>query len=345
MKKTLLSLFAIGFSVVAVAQTNGRIFKPGHTINSNEVVIKPQSITAGTSAITCDTLSTITTTALGVGAASSDTATPGCSPNAGYVYGTNCYGDLEKANFFAASMYSVMSTPQITGVIVAFYNNLTEGTGGAPTGTVGLNIYGGTAATAAPGAALGSTVATLAQITAAHTTTNTIFFYTFDFATPINAPVSGGFYASVAVPTTPGDTAALVNQASAPVNLAWEMWSDLSWHSISSAWGTNGNLLILPKICGTTTTGISENLGLSKNVTVMPNPTTGLVNVVVTLATKENLTISISNALGQVVMSNNYNSIYNDLISLDLSGQNNGVYFVTVSNGKDKMVQKLVLNK
>ena len=105
------------------------------------------------------------------------------------------------------------------------------------------------------------------------------------------------------------------------------------------------SILMLPKMCGTLVSGISENLGLSKNITILPNPTTGLVNIAVILQDKENLNVSITNTLGQVLINNKYDGISNDLLNFDLSHFNNGVYFVTVSNGKDKMVQRLVLNK
>lgn len=342
MKKTLLSFFAVGLTVAAVAQTNGRLVKSNKIFTTSQ--IQPVSITAKATAAICDTISTITSTNITVAAAGSDTATPGCSPNAGYVYGSNCYGDLEKANFFAASMYSLVPTAKVYDVIVGLYNAGTEGTGGAGTTTVGVNIYSGTNPATAPGTNLGSTVATMAQITAAHTSTNPLFFYKFTFASPITLPTSGGFFASVTCPTTAGDTIAIISESGAAANLAWEYWSDATWHSISSAWGTNGNLLVMPVICDMSPAGINES-ALNKNITVLPNPTSGLVNVVVTLASKEDLTISVSNALGQTVINNEYNSIVNDMISLDLGSLNNGVYFVTVSNGKDKMVKKVVLNK
>ena len=77
----------------------------------------------------------------------------------------------------------------------------------------------------------------------------------------------------------------------------------------------------------------------------MPNPSTGLVNVSVALANSQDLTLTVTNALGQVIVNNNYNSVLTEVISLDLTNQSKGVYFVTVSNGKDKMVQRLILNK
>jgi len=345
MKKTLLTIASIGLSVCAFAQLNGKLVK-NTSIFANSTLAQ-QSITAGSTSILCDTISTLTTSSLTISGAGSDTATPGCSPSAGYVFGSNCYQDAEKANFFNASLYSNLSGATVSGVIVGFFQTGTRGTIGAPTTTVGMTLYNGTNATTTPSTAIGGTVATLGAITAAHTTTANIFYYTFDFATPLAIPATGGFFASLVVPVTAGDTAVVFNQTAAPTNLCWEKWSDGTWHDMSIAWGstTKGSLLFLPKLCGAIVTGISQNLGLSSKVTILPNPTTGLVNVAVILQDKENLSVTVSNTLGQVLVNNKYDGISNDLLSLDLSSFNNGVYFVTVSNGKDKMVQRLVLSK
>lgn len=342
MKKILFSAIVIATSLTAFSQVNGRIAKSGPSLNTPVIIDQP-SINSSL-AISCTTLTTLSSTSLSVGGASSDTTTPGCSPNAGYVYGNNCYGDKEKANFFAASSYSLYTGANVTSVIVGFFQSGTEGTGGVSTHTVGMTLYNGTNVTTAPGTAIGSTVATLGAIAAAHTGTTNVFYYTFNFAAPLTAPTTGGFYASLVLPTAAGDTAVVANQTSAPANKAWEKWSDDSWNSIATAWGTNGNLLILPILCGTYTS-ISENLGLSNNVKVLPNPTSGLVNVVFTLANEENVVVSVSNTLGQVVSNSKFDGISNKMVSLDIANQPNGVYFVTISNGKDKMVQRLILNK
>lgn len=343
MKKILFSAIVIATSFTSFSQVNGRIAKSGQLLNMPVPANQP-SINSSL-AVSCTTLTTLTTTTLSINGASSDTATPGCSPKAGYVYGTNCYGDKEKANFFASSLYSLYSGANITGVIVGFFQKGTAGTGGVITNTVGMTVYNGTNATTMPGTVIGSTVATLGAIVAAHTGTNNVFYYTFNFTTPLTAPTAGGFYASLVVPNTPGDTAVVANETSASANLAWEKWSDNSWNDMSIAWsGSKGSLLILPILCGTYTS-ISENLGLSNNVKVLPNPTSGLVNVVFTLANEENVTVSVSNTLGQVVSTSKFDGIANKMVSLDIANQPNGVYFVTISNGKDKMVQRLVLNK
>jgi hypothetical protein len=348
MIKNLLIAAVTVLTVSANAQSGARIAKNNRT-NSELSKIEGHSVTSGKSLpSTCYTVTTITGTQVGVSSAQSDTPA-GCSPNAGFVFGSNCYDDKEKANFFPAGTYSMVTSPSVTAVRVLFYKNGTEGTSGT-TMTVGITLYNGTSAASAPSTVISSTVATLANILAAQPSpTVNFFYYTFNFANPVVVP-AGGFYTSVIIPTTAGDTAVIAAEtstAAAFANNAWEKWSDNSWYSIPNAWGgLKANLAIQPIICGNAiTTAISKNLGLSKDVTIMPNPSTGLVNVSVALANSQDLTLTVTNALGQVIVNNNYSSVLTEVISLDLTNQSNGVYFVTVSNGKDKMVQRLILNK
>ena len=91
--------------------------------------------------------------------------------------------------------------------------------------------------------------------------------------------------------------------------------------------------------------GIKENLGLNKNIRLIPNPSNGIVNIVTSLTNSQNIEISIHNALGQMVSNTIYSSLTNNSYTLDLTSYSNGVYFVTVSNGEEKVVKRLILNK
>ena len=77
----------------------------------------------------------------------------------------------------------------------------------------------------------------------------------------------------------------------------------------------------------------------------MPNPSNGLFNLVVTLPTVQNLTIEVINTLGQVVYSSSQKEFTSGVLPIDLSDKNQGIYFVTVSNGIDRNVQRIVLTK
>ncbi|MBA3682494.1 MAG: T9SS type A sorting domain-containing protein [Bacteroidetes bacterium] len=336
MIKKLLTIATVVLAVAVNAQ-NGKVSQN----TFSEVMPVTISNEKATLAPGCQTLSPINSTA-NVTLYTLNTSTA-CTTG-GYLIGNNCYGYKEEAQYLDGSSYAAVTGPSITAVSVGFYRNATllKGTKGT-TGTVGMQIYSGVSAATAPGVAITSTTATLSQIIAAQTGTSTLFVYTFTF-TPFALPATG-FYASLVLPTTVGDTAVAYTQTST-VNGAWNKDNTNAWFDIFADWGVKVNNVFLPIVCGSNiTTGISKNLGLSKDVTIMPNPSSGLVNLAVTLAQTENLTVTVSNALGQQIISNKYDGISNELITLDLNNQSNGVYFVTVSNGKDKMVQRLILSK
>jgi hypothetical protein len=342
MIKKLLSIFAIALAVNVSAQSN-RVVSGVFNVNVGPEISK--SITYKTAALGCDTITTAQNNSLTINTAGTDTATPGCSPKAGYVFGSNCYQDMEKANFFPASTYSTISTPSIGGVLVAFYKSGTKGTGGAPTTTVGMVIYNPTSAAGGnPTSVVTATTAPMSLITVGASTTG-ICYFTYTLV-PTAVSATNGFYASLVVPTTAGDTAVVFNSPSSTIDFGYERWSDLSWHSISSAWGATlkANLSIYPILCGNITTGISKST-LEKNVSLMPNPSTGLVNVLLNFGKAENVSVTVTNVIGQELISNKYDAITSFVAPLDLSSQANGIYFVTVSNGTEKMVQRLVINK
>lgn len=350
MMKNLLTVAAIALTCGLSAQ-NGRSAKASAeqiklNIESSAVLSKPAANT------TCDSIVTMNlqTATVSIYTALSDTSTPGCVPKAGYVDGNNCYDDREKANFNDGSLYGSISNVSVTAVKVMLYRDAANGAGtqGGVNATVGAKIYNGSLAGGPTGAALGTISNPMATVLASHVNTaSDFFFHEFTFVTPV--PVqSTGFFASIELPsnTNVGDTAVIASQVSPPANIGWEKWNDNSWHAYSSSWNTNKNMLIIPKYCfALSGAGISTNMGISKNIDIYPNPSNnGNVKIATTFVTRENLSISVTNALGKVVYSSNESAMVN-VLDLDLSNQANGVYFINISNGTDKMVARLILNK
>lgn len=70
-------------------------------------------------------------------------------------------------------------------------------------------------------------------------------------------------------------------------------------------------------------------------ITIFPNPTSGLINI---KSNKEITKVKIKNSLGQEVFTGNQSKI-------NLSRLSNGIYFVEVLTGSEKIVQKIILNK
>jgi len=343
-----------GTYTITVVATNS----VGSNNNSKTIVIN-----TCTSSVNCaDTITNVSPTGtLLVGAAGSDTATPGCSPKAGYIMGSNCYDDKEKAEFFPLSKYSSMTSPQIKSVIVLFYKDGTKGTGGSGTAAVNLRLYNGTMAggptgTTTPFGQVNATISNILAVTATNQVTyvgsqpiiytNPIIRpYRYILASPVNAPATNGFFASITVPTAAGDTAVIMDDASVTAGSNWELWSDNTWHSISVAWGGyDASMAILPEMqCAVT--GINKNSVLDANVSLHPNPSNGIVNIIATLPNSQNLDITVHNSLGQVVSSSKHSGVTSNVFNLDLTNYSNGVYFVTINNGEEKIVKRLILNK
>lgn len=92
----------------------------------------------------------------------------------------------------------------------------------------------------------------------------------------------------------------------------------------------------IAKVAGTTI-GIQNNV-LSE-VTLFPNPTSGILNV---NAVEANTSIEIFNVIGDKVYSN---SLVKGANSLDLSGLANGAYFVKLNSNGQVTTKKVVLSK
>ena len=291
-------------------------------------------------------------------AAASDVSCLQGSGKAGYITGSNCYGDKEKAEFISTAKYSSAVNPVITGVIVLFFQYGNSGTDG--TGNVSLNLYNGSSASSAPGSLIGSKTENLSTIAA---TTNTegvsycgdpnlafgiplIMPFKFTFASPIPAPSSGGFFASVVLPTSANDTVAILDKRTGTSNTAWEKWSDNSWNSMKVAWGNvrNYNLAILPIIeCGPA--GYRTSTILSDAINIFPNPSTGNFNVVTTFATAQNIDVKVYNILGQIIYSDKKKEMSTGNTEINLSDQTSGIYFVELTAGQEKITKRILIDK
>jgi hypothetical protein len=95
---------------------------------------------------------------------------------------------------------------------------------------------------------------------------------------------------------------------------------------------------------GTATTTITVNActGVSEEdenaIGVFPNPTNG----VFTIATTENATVEVFNTIGELVV---YQQMNSGTTQMDLSGMENGIYFVRVSTASGSYLEKVVLQK
>jgi photosystem II stability/assembly factor-like uncharacterized protein len=93
------------------------------------------------------------------------------------------------------------------------------------------------------------------------------------------------------------------------------------------------------KFAGTVINGIS-NKEFSKNVSVFPNPSKGLVNVEVSKANGSNIAINIFDTMGRVVYTK---SSALSATQLDLNNLANGVYMMQVQTGENISMRKIVI--
>ena len=291
-----------------------------------------------------------------VTASASDVQCPQGQFKAGYLSGTNCYDDKEKAEFISTAKYGNVTNPQVTGVIVLFFQYGNMGTDG--TGNVSMNIYSGTSANSQPGNLLGSVTENLSTIAATTNTTGVpycgnpalafnlplIMPYKFNFTSPISVPQSGGFYASVVLPSAPGDTAVIMDENTAVSNTGWEKWNDDTWHNMKTVYGNTRsfNLAILPIIeCGPV--GIKKNPVFYNSIDLFPNPSAGNFKIVTRLPYPQGISIQVYDLLGEIVHSEKTEEVKQTVIDVNMSGQPAGIYFVEVNNGFEKVVKRLII--
>jgi len=92
---------------------------------------------------------------------------------------------------------------------------------------------------------------------------------------------------------------------------------------------------------GGKTTGI-DTKSLITTFNVYPNPTTGAFTLEIANQEASDLTISLTNIQGQVMYRNTVKNAINYHESID-NQLSKGVYFLSVNNGKEVKVQKVVV--
>ena len=78
-------------------------------------------------------------------------------------------------------------------------------------------------------------------------------------------------------------------------------------------------------------------------LSLFPNPSTGLVNLEYIAANQENVTINVVNMIGATVFTTNASVAGTLNKSLDLSNLTKGVYMVNVSSENGTVTKKLVI--
>lgn len=288
----------------------------------------------------------------------------GATTNRGYLTGTNCYQDKEFAQFFFPSTYSGTPFPQVNSVIVLFDSIGTKATTN-PTTAISCKVYSGNYSQGPVGylnkkdeqlgviasAPTATSITYLGAQNTAFVGTNKIRPFKFDMPSPVVIlPANVGFYISVTVPPFgTGDSVNIMTNSTYSTyndSTTWYLSSTQTWNRLKTGRNSKVRLAIIPIITCSPINGLSEEMAeFMNNVNIMPNPSDGKFNFVFTFPKQEEITLTVFNSLGQVVTSTLIKDVRNDVISVDLSNQPNGVYSAAISNGSERVVKKIIVSK
>lgn len=281
--------------------------------------------------------------------------------NTGFLTGTNCYKDKEFAQFYTAGSYSDTPNPQVADVIVLFDSLGTKAA--LPSTLIYCTLYGGTTGSG-PNISIGQTTASLGSIVSftpkpksitycgspTYTFVNTqIIPYKFTFAVPGIIPLTG-FFASVRTPFgSPTDSIRIFSNTKTNLvndSSSWLLTFGNNWRTLRSNRSAKVQLAILPIVSCRPIVGINENLSeFTSNINIMPNPNNGLFNLVFTLPKEEKINVRIFNSLGQEISNNSLENVTSNVISINISDKPEGIYFVSITNGIQKTVKKVIVSR
>jgi len=315
MKKSLLIAFVAAASVLSVNAQNrvGQFTAQTKSFSNFNAPAKSSSV--------CDTITNFPSTA---------TPTVYSSSNGGYVAGHNGYGDLAKADYFAAPT----GNNNCVGMLY-FFGAAADGGAG---NSFNAAIYDGSTGT--PGTVLSSTAVTYATATA------DVLANAATFVDLSSAPLvlSNDYFVGINFTYAQGDTIALITSTDGevPVNTGWEQFDNGTWYAYDdpSSWGLSLAHAIFPILCPPT----GLNQPIQDGIVIYPNPSNGEVIIHNTNGGNAAAQVNITNAMGQLVYTNNINN-FAGTHRVDMSNMNNGFYTVTINSGDNNMVYRLVLNK
>ncbi len=272
---------------------------------------------------TCDTLSNWT-------AGDTEVLYPVQSPGSGYVGGHNSYNDKAKAERFS----NVGTNKQVTKIFYKFGH--ASGYNSSSTVAAALwNEIGG-----APGTELTS-VNMPVQTIASHVSSNQFTLLTL----PSPVSVGNNFYAGIKLTYSGSLTVALYTSTDGDQTppTAWEQFSNNTWKRFddSQSWGLDVSLAVFPVVCDASLG--TENIAGMNEVTLYPNPTDGIINLI--LPQSATYDLLIYDVMGRLIISKTIVNEGEFAHSLDLSGQKNGIYFIEIRQGNTTTSKKIIVSQ
>jgi len=264
MKKFTSVLILVAFVAVAFAQE--KVVLSSKKMNHHEFSTK--------------TYDTLTPFGLTQGGATLFTTDCGGTGDPGYLAGTNCYGDIAKAQLW------VVDAPfNLIGCVVWIGERV------GTDGTVNFNVYAatgnGTALSGAVNYAPGTVLATVSSNISDFAEDGSMYAdgaYIYTLTAPLF--IVTDFYTGLdftAVPNYPTNSFGIVSSedgTAGMTELAWEKWSDNDWYSLQGAgWGSGAldiDLAFFPII--DQTSGIEDFINNMK-LNIFPNPVSDVARV------------------------------------------------------------------
>jgi len=96
-------------------------------------------------------------------------------------------------------------------------------------------------------------------------------------------------------------------------------------------------------ICGSG--GIAPGLALEKYISIFPNPNSGIFNININLPSDQKIRITATNILGQEIAEISNGILYQNSIKVDLSNQQSGIYFLSITCGNEVVIEKIDITK
>ncbi|NTW31605.1 MAG: T9SS type A sorting domain-containing protein [Bacteroidetes bacterium] len=111
---------------------------------------------------------------------------------------------------------------------------------------------------------------------------------------------------------------------------------------------TTGGPLVSLKSSNGCTPGIGAGIDETKDIgdfNIYPNPTTGSINVSLALVNTGDVTITVSNLLGEIISKVEKQKISSINIPIDISTQSSGIYYVKIQTASETLTKKISLVK
>jgi hypothetical protein len=339
-----------------------------HTANSSSYTMAVNVVNCPASPLCLDTIRMIKKIdTLATYKSANSAFVTGCQTGfAGYLTGTNCYRDKEFAQFYPASTYSNINLPQVNSVIVLFDSVGTKSSPLTPGTQISCILYGGSAGSGPNGGQLAIKNDSLKVIAAGTRTTNVKFVgnpnssfslkriipFKFDFAQPcLLTPNAPGFFASIQTPfISQFDSIRIFSNTKTNLSIDSSSWVLLNpsnnWRTMRFAKGVRLQLAILPQItCRPIVSGINEiATEFNSNITIMPNPSNGQFSLIFTLSKVQDLNINVYNAVGQRISAERLENVTHQMADMDLSSKSDGIYFIEISNGEERVTKKIIIS-